>query len=340
MILNHADDFKPLRLLSNPHAQTLFASLAFPKAPALVRERIELRDGDFLDADVAVPACAKEGSPWVLVLHGLEGSSAAPYMLRMARGLTSRGIEACLLNLRGCSGPPNRLGRSYHSGETDDVRAAFMHLAARRIGRSCGMIGFSVGGNLVMKFLGEAGSSAPALLKTAVAISPPFTLEGAARTLDRWSGAPYRAYFIRTLRAKALAKIAQFPGLADSRRVRAATTFAQFDEAFTAPVHGFRDARDYWTRCSGGGYLDAIARDLLVLTSADDPFFPADYIPASALAMHRHVHAVVTKRGGHVGFVGGSTFAPDFWAEVRAADHVARTFADESGMGLSVAPGA
>lgn len=310
-------------ILANPHAQTIFAALLrWQGGPRVRRERMELADGDFLDVDVATPAAPARGAPWVLVLHGLEGSSSAPYVRGLARGLVGYGIEACLLNFRGCSGVPNRLPRSYHSGESADVREALGLLAAQRPGRPFGLAGFSIGANILMKMLGEDGDRAPAALAAAVGLSPPFDLEASALHLDQPRGFVYRMHLLLSLRAKALAKIAHFPGLADERAVRRAWTFQAFDEVYTARLHGFDGALDYWRRCSGARYLGSIARELLLIASDDDPFFPAGYVPREALAANPRVRLQVAPHGGHVGFVAGSPLAPRYWAEERALEHL------------------
>ncbi|HZV02841.1 MAG TPA: alpha/beta fold hydrolase [Planctomycetota bacterium] len=314
-------DFSPARFLAGPHAQTIYANLLRRIGPLQTyRERLELEDGDFLDVDVAP---AGPGSPWVLVLHGLEGSSQAPYVRGLARALVARGIEACLLNYRGCSGEDNRLLRSYHSGETKDVLVAWQRLAATRASRACGLAGFSIGANLTMKLLGEMGEAAPPF-ELAVAISPPFDLAPTAKHLDRLAGFVYRERLLATLRQKALAKIVRFPGVVSDRDVRRARTFTDFDERFTAPVHGFANAAEYWAKSSGGRYLDGVARDLLIVAAEDDPFFPPGYVPL-ALRNERKmgtVELVLARGGGHVGFVSGSAFAPRFWAEELAASRL------------------
>jgi predicted alpha/beta-fold hydrolase len=317
-----APAFVPARFLENPHAQTVYAALLrrTPTFP-VVRERLELEDGDFLDVDTVSPPGASAHTPWVLVLHGLEGSSEAVYVRGLARGLVARGLEACLLNYRGCSGEPNRLARSYHSGETGDVRAALEALAARRPGRRIGLAGFSVGANLAMKLLGEEGDRTP--VHAAVAISPPFDLERCATHLDRPGGWVYRERLLWTLRTKALGKIARFPGIASGAAVKAARTFFAFDEAFTAPVHGFENAHDYWAKASGVNYLEGVTRDLLIVSSDDDPFFPEGYVPHAAIGRNRNVDLVAPARGGHVAFVAGTALAPRFWAEELTVERLA-----------------
>jgi hypothetical protein len=200
-------------------------------------------------------------------------------------------------------------------------------LRAERAGRPFAIAGFSIGANMLMKLLGEDGDRAPPELVTSVGISPPFDLEASARHLDGPRGLLYRAYLLVKLRAKALARIALFPRMADAFAVRTAFTFAAFDDAYTAPVHGFSSAVDYWRRSSGGRFLDAIRRDLLLISADDDPFFPPGHVPREAIARNPRVQLELVPRGGHVGFVAGSPLSPRFWAEERALDHLAGALA-------------
>lgn len=318
--------FVPARFLGNTHAQTIFANLFRKTGPlASYRQRIDLADGDFVDVDVA-PGASPE-APWVLVLHGLEGSSQAPYVRGLARALVARGFEACLMNYRGCSGEHNRLPRSYHSGETADVLAVFEHLARSRQGRPCALVGFSIGANLSMKLLGEMGPAAPPF-EVAIAVSPPFELEACARHLDLRSSLVYRERLLFTLRKKALAKIERHPGVADPKAVKRARTFFAFDEHFTARIHGFENAVDYWSRSSGGRYLDRVERDLVIITSSDDPFFPRGYCPEENIRKNPRLELVLAPGGGHVGFVSGTPLAPRFWAEEQIVARLAAVFTE------------
>src|SRR5262249_7304427 len=278
-----------------------------------------------------------ESAPWALVLHGLEGSAQSSYARSIARRLVARGIEACLINYRGCSGEDNRLARSYHSGATDDVHAAIEKLGAERAGRPFGAVGYSTAANLLMTLPGE-GTQLPAELRCGVAVSPPFDLVKASASLDGPSTFFYRAHLLRTLRAKALRKLERFPGLADQRAIARATTFAQYDEHFTAPVHGFASARDYWERCSGAQFISGIERPLLVIAAEDDPFFPRGFVDRAAVAANARLELLLSPRGGHVGFVGGTPLAPVYWAEDRATDYLERTFRKREGPSFAGGP--
>jgi uncharacterized protein len=306
---------------------TVFARLA--RAPAGLsprRERWELPDGDFLDVD----RHGDPGAPTVVILHGLEGSSRAPYVLRLAAALAGSGLAGVAVNFRGCSGEPNRLPRSYHSGETGDLAQVVERLAAERPGRPLGVAGFSLGGNVVAKWLGEAGDAVPGEVRAGAVVSVPFDLARCAAAVDaaRGMGTVYRERFLRTLRAKALEKKRRFPALpyaADA--VRRCRSFAAFDDLVTAPVHGFAGAGDYWARCSSGPALPGLRRPLLAVSSADDPIVPAGSLPpALAAAAPRLVHEVYSA-GGHVGFVTGAPWRFEFFAEARAARFLAAELA-------------
>ncbi len=310
--------FAPARWLFGPNLMTVFGPLLRrgPRVP-VTRERWELADGDFVDVDrMAGPAEA----PLLLVLHGLEGSSSAHYVRGLLAQALARNWRGLALNFRGCSGDLNRLLRSYHSGETGDLA----EMVRRAVGEADRVVlaGFSLGGNVLVKWLGEAGDAVPRQIRAAAAVSVPFDLELCSRTLDgkgfwRWV---YRTRFLRTLKQKSVEKLARFPGEADVAAVRRARTLYAFDEALTAPVHGFVGARDYYAQSSSGRFVEHVRVPLLLLSAEDDPFIPAQCIPRPA---NPFVTLEVSKRGGHLGFVEGPIWRPRFYAERRAAEFLA-----------------
>jgi predicted alpha/beta-fold hydrolase len=290
--------------------------------PRAARERWELPDGDFLDVDRL--AGARADAAVLVVCHGLEGSSRAPYVRGLLAAARARGLAALAMNFRGCSGEPNRLPRFYHSGETGDLAHVVERLVAERPGRPVLLSGFSLGGNVVVKYLGERGDALPAEVRGAAVISVPFDLARSAAAIDGpgfWSWV-YRERFLRRLREKALAKARRFPDRLDTDAIRAAATFSAFDGAVTAPVHGFASARAYWARCSSGPFLAGVRRPLLAIAALDDPMVPADTLPLEAARGNPQVELVVTPACGHVGFVEGR-LRPSFWAEARAAAFLA-----------------
>lgn len=330
--------YRPSPWLPGGHAQTIaarllrdlrnFGTLGSVRTEAdtdsfYVRERLETPDGDFVDLDhyAASPAESGGRTPTVVVLHGLEGCSRSGYVLEVCRALAERGIRSVALNFRSRSGEPNRLARSYHAGSTDDLALALDVLGRRRPGTPLGAVGFSLGGNVVLKFLGERGEEARGRLGAAVAVSVPFDLRLAAKRLEERGGRLYTWFFLRSLRRTCRLKADRYPELFDLEALLEARTVREFDNLVTAPLHGFRDAAHYYAECGSGRYLPSVRTPTLVLHSRDDPLVPAAGIPEDALRANPWIRAVLTGEGGHVGFVGGRTpRSPVFWAEETAAD--------------------
>ena len=290
----------------------------------LRRERVLTADGDFVDLDW-LDAPARADAPVLFVLHGLEGSSRSHYASGLLKDARTRGWRAVVLNFRSCSGELNRLPRFYHSGDTADFDAILRGLLTREPRVRLGVVGISIGGNVLLKWLGEQGGQAPAQVVAAAAISVPYDLTACARVLDRgFAKLVYTANFMRTMRRKVVEKARGHPRFVDVAAARRARTFAAYDAAVTAPLFGFADARDYWRRASSRPYLAAIARPTLLLSALDDPFIPADSLPKPP-ELSAHVRLVVTPRGGHVGFVDGRwPWRSGSWAERRALDFLAR----------------
>jgi hypothetical protein len=286
-----------------------------------VRERVELPDGDFVDVDWLGPA----GAPTVVVLHGLEGSIESPYAASLLRSLGRAGLRGALLHFRGCSGEPNRRLRQYHSGETGDLACVVGRVAGEVPGRPVLLAGFSLGGNQIVKWLGERGEALPPEVRAAAAVSVPFDLAACARALDGAGFWPwvYRERFLRRLRRKARAKAALHPGAFDLDAVLRSRTFAEYDDLVTAPIHGFAGAGDYWRRSGAAAFLPGVRRPLLLISAADDPLVPATALPVEAARANPSVTLEVTSAGGHVGFVGGAPWRREFWAEGRVLDFLA-----------------
>lgn len=280
-------------------------------------ERFELPDGDFVDLVWSGPA----GGALAVILHGLDGGFASPYVRRLMHALAARGIEACLMQFRGCGGEANRLPRSYHSGDTADLACLVTELHRRHPARPLLAAGFSMGGNVLLKWLGETGAAAP--LAGAAAVSVPFELGAAADRLARGFSQVYQRHLVSRLRQRMRAKLALHPMPFDGAALASADTFRRYDETVTAPLHGFRDAEDYYTRASCRQYLHAIAVPTLIVHARDDPFLPAGAIPSPAecgAGVTLEIHA----RGGHLGFV--TDPLPGLtrpWLETRLADFLA-----------------
>jgi predicted alpha/beta-fold hydrolase len=311
------------RWLAGRHAQTVFAALVrLPFKLPLTRERWELPDGDFLDIDrMAAP---RPDAPVVVVCHGLEGSSKAGYVRGLLRELLSHGLGAVAINFRGCSGELNRLPRFYHSGETGDLAYVVDKLRAEQPGRALGLAGFSLGGNVVTKYLGERGDAVAAEVRAGAVVSVPFDLSQCCRALDgpglmAWV---YRARFLKRLRAKIAAKARSVSGV-DVAAADGARNLREFDDRVTAPLHGFVSAEDYYTRSSSGPLLPAVRRPLYILAADDDPFIPSAAIPRAAAAANPLVTLDVFAGGGHVAFVHGPPWSPIRYAERRVAAFLA-----------------
>lgn len=305
--------------------------------PAYRRERLETPDGDFLDLDwigdgrpaQALPRTAsdrRDDSPLVVLFHGLEGSSASHYARALMHAVAERGWRGVVVHFRGCSGEPNRLARAYHSGDSAEI-AWVLDTLGRRHARLCA-VGVSLGGNALLKYLGEYGAQARPL--AAAAVSVPYDLAAANRMLSRGIGRLYARHFLRSLIPCSLNKAQRFPdhpGYTAPDLIRAARTLRDFDSAVTAPLHGFRDADDYYTRSSSAQYLPGIAVPTLLLHAANDPFLPAAAIPAPG-RLPACMRLEVSPHGGHVGFVSGGPPGRLDWLPQRLLGHLGQYAGD------------
>ena len=312
--------YRPPPLMAGGHLQTILPTL-LRRVDGIRyrRERIGTPDGDFIDLDWS--RCGRRHL--VLLCHGLEGSSDAAYVRGMARAFNQAGWDAVAYNYRGCSGEINRRLRAYHSGATDDLRWVHRHIGVGRDYRSLGLVGFSLGGNLVLKYLGENAYPAAPELHWGAAVSVPCDLQSGARRLDRAANLVYRRRFLRTLKAKARLKARRYPGHLDESRIAAVRTIKAFDDWYTAPVHGYRNAEDYWQRCSARNFLGGIRVPTLILNALNDPFltpacFPYDEARRSAL-----LFLEAPRSGGHVGFL-PHRLRGSFWHESRVVQFVRR----------------
>ena len=306
--------YQPPWFLRNGHAQTVYPVLR-RRLPEVryERERLELADGDFLDLDWSRAG----GRNVVIVSHGLEGSSQRDYVKGMVRTFNRRGWEAVAWNYRGCSGEPNRLLRFSHSGASDDLWQV-VEAVARHGYERVGLVGFSIGGNLTLKLLGELGERTPQWLVGGVAVSVPCDLKSSAEVMASRENRPYMERFLAELHQKIRAKQARFPKALDDANYASLKTFRDFDDRYTAPLHGFRDADDYWARSSSRFFLEPIRRPALLLNAADDPFLSPECFPEAIAARHDWLHLEVPAHGGHVGFVGNGLRPDEYYSERRA----------------------
>jgi hypothetical protein len=286
--------------LPGGHLQTLYASLFIRTPPvAYRRERLELTDGDFLDFDWVD---GDRQAPVVVLFHGLEGSAESPYARALMARVRARGWHGVVAHFRGCSGEDNRLPRAYFAGDSEDIERMLGHVRSLHPDAPIYAVGVSLGGNALLKWLGEAGAAAASLVERAAAVSAPLDLAAAGHALDRgFNRRVYTARFLATLKRKALTKARRFPGLLDAAAIAAATTFREFDTLVTARLHGFRDADDYWLRVSSRPLLKSIAVPTLVINARNDPF-----LPTWALPTRDDISPAVTleqpENGGHVAF--------------------------------------
>ena len=294
--------FEPAAWLANAHLQTLYGSLlaASPKV-RWRRERWDTPDGDFVDVDfVDGPANA----PWLHLFHGLEGSSDSPYARHLLAGARQLGWRGSVLNFRGCSGEPNRLARAYHSGDSPEADWVLRRVKTLAGSAPLYAAGVSLGGNVLLKWLGEQGREAEAIVARAASVCAPVDLMAAGWALERGFAIVYARHFLATLKKSSAAKLARFPGLFDARAANAARTLRQFDDAVTAPVHGFRGVDDYYTRASSKPLLGGVRVPTLIVNARDDPFLPGEHLP-TAREVSERVTLEFPARGGHVGFVRG-----------------------------------
>ena len=291
--------------LPGGHAQTIYPLLIKPRPCPYRRERWETPDADFIDLDWLADAGSADDAPLLVLFHGLEGNSNSHYALALMRRLAAIGWHGVVVHFRGCSGEPNRLPRAYHSGDSEEIDWILRRLKCAYPQRPLYAVGVSLGGNALLKWLGERAAEARVILEGAAAVSAPLDLSACGYRLSRGFNRVYGQHFLRTLKPAAAAMLQRFPGLFDGRRLRAAATVYDFDEVVTAPLHGFAGADDYWRRASSKPWLPAIALPTLVLNAQNDPFLPAHVLPR-ADQVGALVRREFPREGGHVGFVSGS----------------------------------
>lgn len=302
---------------SNGHLQSIYPSILRPIPKTMPRsERIATPDGDFLDLDWH-QAKSKRSRNLVIVSHGLEGNARKKYPLGMAKHLTALGWDVLCYNFRGCSGDENLLPRFYHSGVTDDLDTVINHGIRSGNYRVVGLVGFSMGGNQTLKYLGEVPAKVPDEVIGAVTFSVPCDLAASSKRLERRENWLYMYYFMRSLRKKIRFKAKKFPNLIDTTGLNSMRTFFPFDDRYTAPLHGFKDAMDYYLRCSSLFFLPHIVVPTLLVQALDDPFLTPSCYPMQAAQDNKWLHLEMPKHGGHAGFISfgaGNTY----WSEVRA----------------------
>lgn len=285
--------------LPSGHLQTIYPALCIAKpAVAFRRERWQAPDGDFIDIDFVDGAA---GQPFVVLFHGLEGSSDSHYARAMMAAVAARGWSGAIPHFRGCSGELNLAPRFYHSGDSGEVDWILRRLRERVTGKLYATA-VSLGGNALLRWLGESQHQAE-FVDAACAVSAPLDLARGGASLGSGLNMVYTRMFLQTLKPKCLAKLDQFPGLFDREALLGARDLYAFDNVVTAPLHGYRDTDDYWNRASAKHVLGDISVPTLVLNARNDPFLPGAYLPEQAST---HVTLDYPQHGGHVGFAAGA----------------------------------
>ncbi len=304
--------------LRNRHAQTMYPSLpwAWPSRPALRRETLELPDGDVTAVDWLIEADPlPDAAPLLVILHGLEGSADSSYARMLMEAAFERGWRACVLHFRDCGDYRNRLPRRYHAGETNDLRHFLNELQGQRDASGNPgpllAVGYSLGGNVLLKYLGESKSETP--LAAATAVSVPLDLHVCAEALDTGFSRYYQSYLLKRMKSSVTRKFDRHTAAFDWDRAMNSRTFAEFDDSVTAPLHGFDGKQDYYDRCSSMHFLHSIERSTLIINALDDPFMSPEVIPG-AERLSQDITLEISEHGGHVGFIdGGTPWKPTFY---------------------------
>jgi uncharacterized protein len=320
--------YSPAWWVPGGHLQTLWGKLfrRQPVAPTIL-VRWDTPDGDFLELHRLV---SKPSAPRVLLLHGLEGSIRSHYAQGLLNEAARRGWGADLLIFRSCGSELNRARRFYHSGETGDVAFVLERISREFPFAPLGMAGVSLGGNVLLKFLGERGKDLPKTLRGAATISVPFDLARSSKRINRGFSRLYQRFFLGSLRRKAGEKAKRFPDLAPVDRIASLRTLEDFDNLVTGPLHGFADAQDYYARSSSLAYLEAIRLKTLLISAVDDPMLPAEVLDEVREIARKNpaLEIEFVQKGGHAGFITGSVpWRPFYYAEYRVGEFLAEQFA-------------
>lgn len=306
-------NYHPPRTYFNSHIETILPAL-FRKVKFIPyqRERINTPDDDFLDLDWA----KQQSEKLIIISHGLEGNSHKPYVRGMAKAFFNEGYDILAWNYRGCSGFVNKQLRFYHSGATDDLDIVIQHAENQQY-KEITLIGFSLGGNLTLKYLGERSTDVSKVIKKAIAISVPMNLHTSCIKISKSNNYVYSKRFLINLKKKVRQKARLMPDKLDTSKLGNIKTLIEFDDAYTAPIHGFKDAIDYYTQCSSLYYLKDIKTNTLIINALNDPFLSEDCYPIIELKDHEFITFETPNYGGHVGF---TQFNKEklFWSEKRA----------------------
>jgi predicted alpha/beta-fold hydrolase len=319
-------NFKPAWWLPGPHLPTIWGKIARRRAPVHDRlERLATPDGDHVT--LVRMGTISENAPHLLILHGLEAQITATYAHGMLAEARKLGWSGDLLMFRSCDGEVNSARRFYHSGETTDFDFVVRRLIDQHPRLRLMICGVSLGGNVLLKWLGEQGRNVPAQVERAAAVSVPYDLEAGARLMEHGFARVYVRHFLRTLVEKTKQKLEQYPDLCDLDKLRAARTFFDFDDLLTGPVHGFSGAHDYYRRSSSIHFLDDIRVPTLLLSAWNDPFLPRSVLSSvrNIARRNRYLFVEFSSTGGHVGLVSGQPWAQRYYLETRIVEWMADT---------------
>lgn len=333
--LSNHEPFQPAYGLKHRHFQTIFPALFRRQArPVIEIEHFELNDDDFVECywHHSPPKEHKENQkPIVILFHGLEGSFESSYIQGMMNKLKKAGFNSVLMHFRGCSGKMNRLPRSYHSGDTADAKAWIESLQQRYPKSPLFAIGFSLGGNMLLKLLGEWGNSSP--LRAAVSVSAPLQLDVCARRMNQGFSRFYQYILLKALKHSLLRKYKKYDmksliGI-DEKQVRQLKTFWAFDDIYTGPIHGFSSASDYYQQSSSKQYLQKITTKTLIIHALDDPFMSPEIIPGKN-TIPSNLQLEIYTCGGHLGFISGHFYKPQYWLENRISQYFKKFTSNET----------
>lgn len=313
--INNKIHFKPAWWARNNHIQTLYP-VFFPKKLNLTlnRENLELPDGDFIQIDWTENK--EEKKPIIILLHGLEGSSSSTYIQRLMKKATENNYRAVCMHFRGCGGVPNKFERAYHAGETEDLNY-FIHYVTEKLGNSQKIFiaGFSLGGNVLLKWLGENPSNK--IIHSAVAASVPFELANSADTMNKGFSKIYQWWLLKSLKDSFLKKSNSIGVKVDKAEIERLKNFWEFDDKVTAKIHGFQNVNEYYSKSSSRQFLQKITTPTLIIHAKDDPFMSPSCIPNKD-ELSSSILFDLTEKGGHIGFISGSIpFVPKYWLEDR-----------------------
>lgn len=315
--------FRPHPLLRNPHAQTILSAYVWAATPTYraTRHETRLEDGDRIVLHDDKPEGWRPGAPAVLLVHGLSGTHASPYVARTAAKLNDRGVRTFRMDMRGCGAGASLAAAPFHAGRSADAAAGLAAIGALCPGSPLFVVGFSLGGNVVLKMAGEMGAAAPPDLQAVIAVAPPIDLAACCRNLARRGNAIYDRAFIRALLRHVESRRLLLPEAPHVALPHPPRNVYEFDDLVTAPLSGFAGADDYYARSSAGPLLCSIRTPTLIIAAADDPLVPASMFESCAYAPDVELH--LTEFGGHVGFLGAAGFDPDRrWLEWRIVEQI------------------